>query len=396
MAPMPGARVTGRMFVFVLSLCVVVVAYAASFTLRHAPLWSWIWKVALAAGEFGVWFAMLPIGLGAIAAVTTDGLLRVVLEALCGFAILAVWRPIFSAWRIGRALRTDMRAALGEQAQVAAAPFSFARLVWHEAIPRVPVTTHVFDRANGVELKLDFFAARNAPPQGAPCFIIVHGGGWDSGERTQLPEWNHRWAARGYAVADIDYRLAPKHHWPAPREDTLAALSWLKAQARELGIDPGRFILLGRSAGGQIATAVAYGVHDPAIRGVISYYAPQDMEFAWSVSREDDALNSVNLMRQYLGGPPDTPERRSLYTSASAQAMIGPDTPPTLLLHGVPDTLVWHRHSERLTAALSAAGVRHHFLSLPWATHAFDFNADGPGGQLADYAIEAFLRAALE
>jgi len=381
------------MFVVVLTVCVVVVAYAASFTLRHAPLWSWIWKVALAAGEYGVWFAGLAAGLGLIAGAATGGALRVVLVALCAFAVAALLRPVFSAWRIGATLRADLRRAFGERACAEAKPFSLARLVWHDAIVRVPVETHVFSRVGDVELKLDFFRAQHAPPAGAPCLMIVHGGGWDSGERTQLPEWNHRWAARGYAVADIDYRLAPRHPWPAPREDALAALAWLKAHARELGVDATRFVLLGRSAGGQIATAVAYGACDPAIRGVVSYYAPQDMEFAWGVSREDDALNSINLMRQYLGGPPDTTERRALYASASAQAMIGAATPPTLLLHGGPDTLVWYRHSERLTAALEAARVRHHFLSLPWATHAFDFNPDGPGGQLADYAIESFLRA---
>lgn len=381
------------MFVVVLTVCVVGVAYAASFTLRHAPLWSWIWKVALAAGEYGVWFAGLAAGLGVIAWTTTEGGGRVALVALSAFAFGALLRPVFSAWRIGRTLRADLQQAFGDAARAEAAPFSFTRLVWHDAIVGGPVETHVFAEPDGVELKLDFFRAQNAPAAGAPCIVVVHGGGWDSGERTQLPEWNHRWAARGYAVADLEYRLAPRHRWPAPREDVLAALAWLKTHARELGVDATRFVLLGRSAGGQIATAVAYGAQDPAIRGVVSYYAPQDMEFAWGVSREDDALNSINLMRQYLGGPPDTAERRALYASASAQAKIGAHTPPTLLLHGEPDTLVWHRHSERLTAALLAAGVRHHFLSLPWATHAFDFNSDGPGGQLADFAIESFLHA---
>jgi acetyl esterase/lipase len=223
--------------------------------------------------------------------------------------------------------------------------------------------------------------------------VVVHGGGWDGGDRTQLADWNHRWAARGFAVAAISYRLAPRHRWPAQREDTRAALDWLKANADRLGLDAGRLVLVGRSAGGQIATAVAYGANDPAIVGVVSFYAPQDMDFAWGVSREDDALNSVNLMRQYLGGPPDTSERQALYASASAQLMAGPSAPPTLLLHGRPDTLVWYRHSERMAARLREAGVPHYHLELPWATHGFDFNPDGPGGQLADYAIDSFLLA---
>jgi acetyl esterase/lipase len=115
------------------------------------------------------------------------------------------------------------------------------------------------------------------------------------------------------------------------------------------------------------------------------------MPFAWSVSREDDALNSVNLMRQYLGGPPDTPAQVARYASASGQLLATKDSPPTLLIHGVPDTLAWYRHSERLTVRLKELGVPHTHLQLPWATHGFDFNPDGPGGQLADYAIAKFL-----
>jgi acetyl esterase/lipase len=377
----------------VLGVLVLALAYAASFTFHHAPQWSWIWKVALAVGEYGVWFVPLACGLGGIAWLTTDGVVRIALVALCGFATVGLLRPVWSAARIGARLPAEMRAAFGARADGGGPAVALWRLLVHPAPMVTPRETHVFSRAEGVELELDFYRARRADATGAPCLVVVHGGGWDGGDRGQLPEWNHRWASRGYAVAAVTYRLAPRFLWPAPRDDVLAAIAWLKAHARELGVDATRLVLLGRSAGGQIATAVAYGAHDPAIRGVVSFYAPQDMEFAWGVSREDDALNSVNLMRQYLGGPPDTPERRERYASASAQAMIGPATPPTLLLHGEPDTLVWHRHSERLTAALQTAGVRHHFVSLPWATHAFDFNPDGPGGQLADFAIERFLAA---
>lgn len=390
-----GLRVTQSVADFVLSAFVLVSAYAVLFTLRPAPQWSWIWKVALAVGEYGVWFVPLAVGLGGLAFASLDGAWRATLVTLCAFATIALLRPLASAWRIAARLDEELVAAFGGRGRPKVAPFSLARLVFHRAAAPSPVETHVFSRANGVELKLDFFRARGAGGAGAPCLVIVHGGGWDGGEREQIPAWNHRWASRGYAVAAISYRLAPQFTWPAQRDDVLAAIAWLKSHAHELGLDATRFVLLGRSAGGQIATAVAYGAHDPAIRGAISFYAPQDMEFAWGVSREDDALNSIKLMRQYLGGPPDISARKQLYASASAQAMIGPDTPPTLLLHGVPDTLVWHRHSERLAAALQAAGVRHYFLSLPWATHAFDFNPDGPGGQLADYAIAAFLGAVL-
>ena len=149
---------------------------------------------------------------------------------------------------------------------------------------------------------------------------------------------------------------------------------------------------MGRSAGGQLATAVGYGAEDPAIRGVIALYAPHDMPFMWTVVREDDALNSTKLTLQYFGGAFEG-ERRTAYESASGQLLARAGSPATLLVHGNLDTLSWDRHSERLATRLAELEVPHYYLRLPWATHGFDFNPDGPGGQLADYAIARFLAA---
>jgi len=78
------------------------------------------------------------------------------------------------------------------------------------------------------------------------------------------------------------------------------------------------------------------------------------MRFAWSVSRPDDALNSMLLMRQFLGGPPEA--CAEAYDSASGQGLVQRGrTPPTLLVHGTIDTLVWVRHSRRLAARLTEA-----------------------------------------
>lgn len=355
-------------------------AAAALINFLRAPGWLWGWKTAIATTEFGHWLVLLPAGLALLAVGLTAGPWRILILGLCLLAIAGLLRPAFGAWQIGR--------TMGEGA------FSWTRLFWPPATQSVAPDVFAYSRSSGEALTLDFYAPTgNLPAEGAPCMVVIHGGGWDSGDSSQLAAWNRRWAARGWAVAAINYRLAPRHPWPAPREDVRAALEWLKARAGSLRLDPHRFVLLGRSAGGQIATAVAYGVADPAVRGVVALYAPHDMPFAWSVSREDDTLNSINLLRQYLGGPPDEPARQALYHSASGHLLAAPGGPPALLIHGYPDTLVWHRHSRRLAARLAELGVPCTHWELPWATHAFDFNPDGPGGQLADHAIARFMAA---
>ena len=364
---------------WILLILSVATTLLSLLTFVRAPDTTLAWKFALLAGEFGHWLVLLPLGFAGLALVTAKGGWRAAILFLCAGAVTSLLRPAVSAWLL--AGRTP------------GVKFSWARLYVREKIPPVPVRTEVYARSGGQDLKLDVYLPPFAKDSSTrrPGLLVVHGGGWDSGDNTQLTEWNHRWAGRGWVVAALNYRLAPAHLWPAQRDDVLAALAWLKANAEQLGLDPHRLVVLGRSAGGQIAIAAAYGAHDPDIRGVISLYAPQDMQFTWSVSREDDALNSIKLLRQYFGGPPDTPERGALYDSASGQLLARADSPPALLIHGYPDTLVWYRHSRRLAARLQELGVAHTHLELPWATHAFDFNPDGPGGQLADSAIEGFL-----
>jgi acetyl esterase/lipase len=221
--------------------------------------------------------------------------------------------------------------------------------------------------------------------------VLVHGGGWDRGDRRELAGLNRWLAARGVAVATFDYRLAPAHPWPAQAEDLRVVIGWLRENAAKLGIDPERLTLLGRSAGGQIAVATAYGETLPGVRAVVALYACHDMEFVWSIRSEHDALNSHKLMSQFLGGGPDDDEARARFRSASGEKLVHAGAPKTLLVHGKLDELVWCRHSERLAAELEKAGVPHVFIELPWATHAAEANLHGPAGQLI---TEAVLRAA--
>jgi acetyl esterase/lipase len=375
-----------------LPLLALALAAVSLLTVVRAPDYIWTWKLAIIAGEFGHWLVLLPAGLALVACFGPAGAGRVITLGLCAVAAAGFLRPVFVAGRLVSALPAGLQAAFG--AKPAPLHLDYGRLYRGAAVPAAAVTTEIFAQPDGQALKLDFYRpglAKDTLEKPRPCLVIIHGGGWDGGDRRQLDGWNARFVARGYAVAAISYRLAPQWIWPAQRDDVMAALTWLKANATRLGLDPTRLVLLGRSAGGQLATAVGYGAHDPAIRGVIALYGPHDLPFAWSVSRTDDALNSINLFKQYFGGPPDSPERQAHYEQASGQLLARRDSPPTLLIHGVPDTLAWVRHSERLTGRLQELGVPHYFLELPWATHGFDFNPDGPSGQLTDYAIGEFL-----
>ena len=346
-----------------------------------------LWQVKLVATEYGHW-----VMLGALALILA-GRRRSVLDSVS--VILAILSGVvflssgLRAMLYASTATSKMNVAFPPVPNGAKAePFSFFRL-WAGGKPAL-VEVQTFDYAthDDTAVKLDFYGAQNRSTP-APCVIVLPGGGWEHGDRMEFATMNHYLAQKGYSVAAISYRLAPKSVWPAQQEDLLAAISYLRAHATELNLDPERFVLFGRSAGGQIVEAVAAPANQPGIVGCIAFYAPADMQFAYKYAKRTDILNSEKLLKQYLGGTPtDVAES---YDTASGYLHVNPKTPPTLLLHGGDDELVWVQQSQRYSDRLRSNEVRHVFLRLPWATHAFDYNFNGPGGQLATWAVERFL-----
>lgn len=347
------------------------------------------WKLTLVAGEYGHRIAVVALCLVVPGCFIGSWRAQLGTVLLLGSSAALLW-PLLQARSIVRQLPAELEAAFGNTHLLSEAGGASFRGFWLGAKPK-PATPEAFVYAGDAdgERHLHFFRAESAAP--APCLIVLHGGGWENGNPLEFPEWNSYWSAQGHAVAAVQYRLAPKHRWPAPLEDVRAALAWLKANAAQLGIGPHRFIVIGRSAGGQIATACAYGLQDPDIVGCIALYAPHDMFFARRFAFEDDVLNSLLLLRNYLGGDPE--DASSTYASASGFMLARPDSCPTLLIHGTRDTLVWNMQSRRLAERLRTLGVEHHLVELPWAVHGLDWPFDGPGGQITRIAVDAFLGA---
>src|SRR5277367_4690344 len=94
-----------------------------------------------------------------------------------------------------------------------------------------------YGKADGVSLLLD----ANIPdsPGLHPIVILVHGGGWSSEDKSKDFEWlRGPLTDAGFTWFSIDYRLAPKHRWPAGFEDVQTAIRWIKANAAQFKGDP--------------------------------------------------------------------------------------------------------------------------------------------------------------
>ena len=264
-----------------------------------------------------------------------------------------------------------------------------------------PPEHEAFQFRSNPNLTMDFYRARNSEPTNAvatagksPWILVVPGGGWTKVSVAPQAQFNSYFASRGYSVAVVPYRVLPEWPWPAQRDDVTSAITYIKAHAGELGIDPTRWVILGRSAGGQIASVIAYDNPPDGLRGGIFFYSPVDMNYAYEFAREDDILKTGSLLRSFMNGKPSAPG--AFYDQASAIRFVNPHTIPTLLFHGPRDPLVWYLQSERLYNKLTENSVQAAFISIPWATHAFDFNFFGPGGQVSTYAIERFIGEVLK
>ncbi len=249
-----------------------------------------------------------------------------------------------------------------------------------------------YAQKDGNRLDLDLYrrSGQRAPE---PLVVIIHGGSWSGGTRSDLPALNSYLAARGYVVASTSYRFAPMHRYPSQTEDIDDAIDFLKTNANRLGIDSTRIVLVGRSAGGQLALMSAYTKRDAAIRGVVAFYAPTDMNWGWEHPSDPRVYDSFATLRNFLGGSPT--ENAAIYRAASPLGFAASGAIPTLLIHGSRDELVASRQSARLDSALRHNRTRSLFIEMPWATHGCDYFINGPCGQISTYAIERFLASVL-
>lgn len=371
-------------------LIIAIILFLISLlTVIKAPT-NFFWLVAVAVTEF----PYIPVILSSaflIFCFYTEKY-KIASTTISAVAVIMYLLPIIEAYRRSRHLDEDLLKEFpyrNSPLQLQQ-PFSVAKMFsgirGKEMIPQILTYKKLPER----DLNIDFFAAENKGKK-LPCVIVIHGGSWAGGDSKQLPALNSYLAARGYHVAAINYRLAPKYKFPAPVEDTKDVMQYLVDNAEKLNIDTTNFVLLGRSAGAQIALVAAYTFHNKNIKGVISYYGPADMFWGAHIKSNKLVLNTDKVFRDYLGGLVN--EIPETYHEAGAYDHVDKTSTPTLLIHGPNDVLVSYYHSVRLDKKLNDQGIQHYFLNLPWATHGCDYNINGPSGQITTYATERFINS---
>ncbi|MFI7585897.1 alpha/beta hydrolase [Spongisporangium articulatum] len=140
------------------------------------------------------------------------------------------------------------------------------------------------------------------PPQPTTrtAVVVVHGGYWIGGSPTSVSGLNKKLYADGIPSFSVGYRLAEEAKWPAQRTDVLAAMSDIKSKADSYAISPRRVALIGSSAGGHIALAIASTEGAKATCAAISYSAPTSIDLAQSDAGGDARRDRLATAAQRL------------------------------------------------------------------------------------------------
>lgn len=202
-----------------------------------------------------------------------------------------------------------------------------------------------YGKAGGKELKLNLARPTTRPNAKLPCILLVHGGGWQHGDKSMLDGLIQWFAAQGYVAATIGYRLAPEFIFPAQINDAKCAVRFMRAHANDYGIDPDRIGAVGTSAGAHLVMMLAVTRKSDDLEGdggwpdvssevaaVVSWAGPTDL------GADDIPAISKPIVKTFLGKSAE--EAPDLAKKASPVSYVRKDQPPILQLLGTTDPLI--------------------------------------------------------
>jgi acetyl esterase/lipase len=219
--------------------------------------------------------------------------------------------------------------------------------------------------------QLDLYIPRAARGHPAPIAVYIHGGGLSEGDKSNLnPVFLDNLASAGFAVASLNYRLAPDSRFPAQIEDVKCAIRFLRAKAQKYGLDGAQVFAFGTSAGGQLAAIAALTGHSVFDVG---RYPAEPSNLLAAV----DLFGPANLTESTSGYSPQDLQQilaktdRQALLQASPIYYVVPHAPPILLVQGVDDPIVHASQSMELYQDLKSAGDPAQLLLVQNMGHMF-------------------------
>ncbi|TKC55587.1 alpha/beta hydrolase [Pedobacter hiemivivus] len=229
----------------------------------------------------------------------------------------------------------------------------------------------VYTKVNDWEGKLDLYLppVKNAP---IPLVINIHGGGWNKGNKESQSGFSG-FFKRGYAVANIAYRLTGVATAPAAVEDTRCALIYLISNAKKLNIDVNKIVIMGGSAGGHLALMGGLLENNHIfdtncktnekikVAAIIDKYGITDV-WDWGYGPNKTSKSATS----WLGAKA---KDKDFAMSVSPLYQVKKTSPPVFIVHGDADPTVPYQQSVALKAKLDELGVKNEFITVKGGLH---------------------------
>ena len=236
---------------------------------------------------------------------------------------------------------------------------------------------------------MDAYLPANRSTASTKVLILIHGGAWESGDKSDLSAYIDSFKNRlaGYAIFNINYRLSVNgtNVFPAQENDVKAAFDYIVNNSTGYNISH-KIVLLGVSAGGHLALLQGYKYDSPVKpEAIVSFFGPTDI--ADMYYNPASALVTAPVLAVIVGTTPIADS--VLYANSSPINFVTPSSPPTILLQGGLDPLVRPQQAISLQTKLQASGVINQYVFYPNEGHGW------AGADLIDSfnKIQAFLSA---
>jgi acetyl esterase/lipase len=286
---------------------------------------------------------------------------------------------------------------------------------------KIRVTTHTYKTVKRLPIKLDL---HRPDTDGRPRLAVwIHGGALINGHRAGISgRVKNDLLGAGYALASIDYRLAPETPMPRIISDVEDAFEWLRDRADRLKVDASKIAVLGGSAGGYLTLATGYRVK-PRPTCLVPFWGYGDLVGDWyskpSPHRRHNRVKFTEAhARKQVSGPPisdsrlrkgnggdfynwcrqtgrwplevsgwDPRSRPEKFYPFMPVKNVTKKFPPTLLIHGTADTDVPYEQSVMMQREFKKHGVEHRLVSIENGEHGLG----GGDPQAIDEAYKAAL-----
>ncbi len=230
----------------------------------------------------------------------------------------------------------------------------------------------IYKKIDSRLLHLDAFWLKSKKQN--PAVILIHGGGWKSGDKSQMEPLALTIAAKGYSCFAIEYRLSPEAKYPAAIYDVKNAIQFIKTNAKRFHIDTTKVAVLGCSSGGQMAALIGATNGDNRFEENLSnskatthVQAIIDLDGILAFKHPESQEGIV--ASQWLGG--DYESAPSVWKEAAALSHINKNTPPTLFINS--DMPRFHAGRTDMIAMMDQFGIYNEIKTIPNSPHSFWF-----------------------